>query len=94
MAASQPHRARAVNQRHIRRYRFEVGSNIGGDGERLDQAGESARKAFFLPAGKVAGSSTGTVNDNLFASTCSHNSVARLPIGVIFGPKSQPMTLA
>ena len=28
------------------------------------------------------------------ASTCSQSSVARLPIGVIFGPRSQPMTLA
>ncbi len=30
----------------------------------------------------------------LRASTCSQSSVARLPIGVIFGPRSQPMTLA
>ncbi|WP_323807351.1 hypothetical protein [Klebsiella pneumoniae] len=29
-----------------------------------------------------------------FPSTCSQSRVARLPIGVIFGPKSQPITLA
>ena len=28
------------------------------------------------------------------ASTCSHSSVAREPIGVIFGPRSLPITLA
>ena len=26
--------------------------------------------------------------------TCNHNKVAKEPIGVIFGPKSEPMTFA
>lgn len=29
-----------------------------------------------------------------YVKTCSHNNVAKEPIGVILGPKSEPMTFA